>query len=347
MRFSFSIGTNGCRFGVSNGPQRTVYTPPAQVHQPAGAPPSDGLSISLNDLPSLASSNPSLNNAQTILGETINTTAITKELKTAVSGVDLASTTPKLQPISAAATPLTQNNQVKEETPKALQTTNYNNADNNNPSNSSGATNSPLTLTETTDCNPNKIKNAIQNAFIGATKGASTGWAGAAAGAASAAIISFVDDADVIRSCKKQKLHESYKDNPEVNKSINKTINKAIGAATVAVVSSGNVISAVNTSINKAATHIVSTATSTATEFVVSDGNKDNNPDCSLNKAVIFSNALGGAAGNYAATLLVPVPCSTTTAVALGGLGGAVGGYLDAKKEQDACKNKKSFSPQP
>lgn len=83
MRFGFSIGTSGLSFNVGNGrSSRNICPPtPAQVHQPAGTLPTNGLSIQLNQLSSLNSSNTSLDNARTALAEQ-TTKAITTALKT-------------------------------------------------------------------------------------------------------------------------------------------------------------------------------------------------------------------------------------------------------------------------
>lgn len=194
----------------------------------------------------------------------------------------------------------------------------------------------------TNDCNVNKTKNAIINAVVGGTKGAGMGWLGAASGAGAAAITSVLDDFDTVKTCEQQKLNKNFEIDAKANKAINKTINKAIGAAATATGS--DVTSIINKATNKAITHVISAATSSVAESITGR-DKGNNPDCNLRKSLIFSNIAGGAVGTAAGSALLsavtvnPIPIST--AMLFGAGGGAIQGYVEAKKEQKICIAKK------
>lgn len=104
MRFSFSIGTNGASFGLSHNQGAPRHNcappPPPQMHQPAGAPPSNGLSISLNDLLSLGSSNPSLSGAQAARSEAQESATITTNILKETSTLQATSAAKIIEPIS-------------------------------------------------------------------------------------------------------------------------------------------------------------------------------------------------------------------------------------------------------
>ena len=187
-------------------------------------------------------------------------------------------------------------------------------------------------------CGPNlttAIQNAAVSAGIGAVKNVSYGMAGAASGAGSALISSVLDDLDQTRNCKKQ--HDQ--NTSAVELTVNKTINKAIGAAITGI----DPVSMIQQATKKAAVHVASSSVSTLTATMLEK--QDDNVDCKLNKAVIFSNIVGGATGGaitsslLSAATLNPVPVSTATLC--GAIGGAVQGYVEAKKEQNSCVLKK------
>ena len=106
MRFSFSIGTSGASFGLSHNqgaPRHNCAPPPPQMHQPAGAPPSNGLSISLNDLLSLGSSNLSLSGAQAARSEAQESATITTNILKETSTLQVTSAAKIIEPISNPA----------------------------------------------------------------------------------------------------------------------------------------------------------------------------------------------------------------------------------------------------
>ena len=200
-----------------------------------------------------------------------------------------------------------------------------------------------LPLDKVPDCELNKIetaKNAIINGVVGGIKGAGIGWLGVANGVGSATITSVLDDGDAIKACKKQKLKENSEGNPKVDKAINKTINKAIGAAATGL----DVASMINKATNKAITHVMTAATSSLAESIIG-GYRSDNPDCNLRKSLIFSNIAGGAVGTAAGSALLSAvtvnPIPTSTAMLFGASGGAIQGYVEAKKEQNICIAKK------